>query len=129
MSREEWRDRKISLFEYLRSVDDIQLNNHQTRLLAGMNQHPITGRHLESAIRNIEKYFLHVGLSEYFPRAVDNLGELLGWKKKKIFYENVTRRRLAAINNMPKGVLQMLNERNEYDIKLYEYVTSRLEQS
>ena len=129
MSRDEWKGREISLQEYIESSGDIQLRNHQTRLLSGMKRDPITEKHLEKAIRNLEKYFLHVGTSETFPQTIDRLHELLGWSKKKLFHENVTTNKQATTDYFSEDVLDRLREQNEYDIKLHECVTSRLAQN
>ena len=127
MSRDEWLGRQVSLAEYIENSSDIQLNNHQTRLLAGMKQHPITEKHLDSAIRNIEKNFLHIGILDRFPESIEHLASLLGWSNKKILRENVTPQKQAVSDDFADDVLQMLRDCNEYDIKLYDHVTSRLE--
>ena len=129
MSRDEWKGREISLHEYIESSGDIQLQDHQTRLLSGMKRDPITEKHLEKAIRNLEKYFLHVGTSETFPQTVDCLYDILGWRKRKIFHENATLKKQATNDDFSEDVLNRLRELNKYDIKLYEYVTNHLAQA
>ena len=127
MGRDEWRGREISLIEYMQTSDEIQLQNHQTRLLAGMKRNPVTEKHLEQAIKNIEKYFLHAGTSERFADTVDCLHDLLGWRKKKVFYENVSPNQQATTDNYSEDILEKLRDINEYDFKLHKYVTNRLE--
>ena len=127
MGRDEWRGREISLHEYMETSDDIQFQNHQVRLLSGMKRNPITDRHLEKAIENIEKYFLYAGTSERFTHAVDHLYTLLDWKKKKIFRENVSSEKLC-LPPCSEDDLDRLKELNQYDIKLHEWVSNRLEQ-
>jgi hypothetical protein len=127
MNRREWRGRQQSLPEYMETSGDIQFQNHQTRLLSNMKRNPITGKHLENAIRNIEKYFLHVGTSETFPQTVEYLSMTLGWSKKKIFYENTTLKKQTTTDCLSEDILDRLRELNEYDIKLYEWVSARLE--
>ena len=127
MGRDEWRGREISLIEYMQTSGDIQLQNHQTRLLSGMKPNPVTEKHLEQAIKNIEKYFLHAGTSERFADTVDCLHDLLGWRKKKVFYENVSPNQQATTDNYSEDILEKLRDINEYDFKLHKYVTNRLE--
>ena len=127
MGRDEWRGREISLHEYMETSDDIQFQNHQVRLLSGMKRNPITDKHLEKAIENIEKYFLYAGTSEKFLHTVDHLYNLLEWKKKKIFHENVSSEKLG-LPPCSEDDLDRLKELNQYDIKLHEWVSNRLEQ-
>ena len=127
MNRREWRGRQLSLLEYVETSGDIQFQNHQTRLLSNMKRNPITEKHLENVIRNVERNFLYIGTSEKFPQAIDCLYDMLGWDNKKIFYENATSKKQATIDNISEDVLERLRELNEYDIKLYEWVSNHLE--
>jgi len=126
MNRAQWRGNELSLADYMESSGDIQFQNHQVRLLAGMKRNPITEKHLERAIRNIEEQFLFVGTSEKFARSVEHLHDILGWRRKKIFYENVTPRERTE-NRFSEDILGRLREINEYDIRLHEWVSARLE--
>ena len=127
MNRDEWRGREISMSEYMMTSEDIdlQFQNHQTRLLSGMRQNPITEANLKQAKYNLENYFIHVGTSEKFNETVAELRELLGWKRAKMFYENKSANKWAA-GPCTKEDLDKIQELNEFDIKLYEWVNDHL---
>ena len=59
-----WTARNVSLLKYLEESEDLQLWNHQTRILSGLNEVVVDGSHLEAAIRNIETHFIFTGLSQ-----------------------------------------------------------------
>ena len=121
---DEWRGRITSLLEYLETSGDLQLQNQQTRMLSGMKGHPITDKHLEQAIKNIDLYFEHVGISENFTESIDYLHNLLGWKNTAILYENVSVNR-PAVTSYSVYELNRIREVNQFDISLYEHVRSK----
>ena len=126
MGRDEWQGREVDLPEYLRTSGDIQLQNHQVRLLSGMKRDPITDEHLERAKQNIERYFLYTGVAESFSETVNDLADILGWGNRNIFQENVSVKDRPVINNVSEEALERIKALNELDIELYEWVSNRL---
>ena len=119
-----WKGNKASLLDYLDNSGDQQMVNHQTRVLSGMDD-PITEKHVEQAIKNMDKYFLHVGISENFSGFVNEAGNLLGWQDKNITYENRSTNR-PEVPSFSIYELSRIKEANKHDLALYEYVKSRL---
>ena len=119
-----WKGNKASLLDYLDNSGDLQMVNHQTRVLSGMDD-PITEKHVEQAIKNMDKYFLHVGISENFSGFVNEAGNLLGWQDKNITYENRSTNR-PEVPSFSIYELSRIKEANKHDLALYEYVKSRL---
>ena len=121
----EWRGKRISLLKYLEISGDLQLQDHQTRVLSGVNHNPVTEVHFEKAIENISNYFDHIGLSERFNETVDYFINLLGWQEKELYYENVSIDRPDA-TSYSIYELDKIRENNQYDIKLYKYIKNKL---
>ena len=107
------------------AVSDItkQLDNHQVRMISGLNP-PIGGvdeNALKLAINNIDKYFEMVGLTERFPETMSLLKAALGWMEGNYKSQNVSPRKKQPLSDLEtKRILEI----NKYDDQLYKYAES-----
>lgn len=119
----------MSFKEYLLSKSDWQIDNHQTRMIAG-NVGPEYGacneEVLERAKDNIIKYFHFVGLAERFDQSVLAMSRSLGWKTP--FYKslNRTKKRITQ-DTIDEEMKTLIRNENRFDLQLYEFVSSRFE--
>ena len=125
MRRNEWKGRNISLLKYIETLGDGQISNHQTRMLNGYPKPPIDEMHLETAIHNLEKYFLIVGTTEHFDEAADAVCAYFGWEYETTFRENVSEER-NHIDYYSEYEIDKIKELNEFDLKLYKYIDDNL---
>ena len=74
----------LTLKKYISNKLSCELNNGQTRILAGLDWHvpfgECTRELLDKAKKNLEKYFVAVGLTEKFNEFLQLLNLKLGWK-------------------------------------------------
>ena len=136
---------KFSISEFVKSGMAIETDNHQTRVIAGIDPEfgMCTSAILETAEENIKKYFSVVGLSEYFDESVLLMKKAFGWRspvhlslKRMIyggagapspFYEkaNVSINRLR-IEDLSADEINTITKYNELDIELYNYAEKLL---
>jgi hypothetical protein len=122
-------EESMTLEDYIRSGISVELNDWQTRVLAGATNAPFgtTDRAmLDRALGNVEQHFAVVGLSERFEETVVMLKQSLGWKRAWFTNLNATRDRppRAAV---PDDALRAIREVNALDIELYERARQRFE--
>ena len=126
--------KNISLEEYVMENKLSELNNGQVRLLSGIESvdsvyghGPVTESVFETAKHNLEVYFNGVGLCENFDESLLMFKNLMGWKN--VFYKkkNVTQKRPAK-QDVPKHILQTIEQYNAFDLELYEFVRSKFEE-
>jgi len=121
----------MNLRDYVCSGISTELDNAQTRLLAGhlsgtqnvsldIGFGKCTTKMLNLAIDNLEKYFPVVGLADRFDETLVQLKRYLGWKH--IYYNKmrVSKKRLAK-ERLPNNVLKSIEKYNNLDIELYNY--------
>jgi Sulfotransferase family len=132
-------DRIISLYHFLSTSPDYilydqlketsfeqfidenqQVDNHQTYFFSGGKKND-----LDVAIKNIEKYFPVVGVTNRFNESIYLMKKEFGWKDLSYYKVNVTKKR-PALKEIPEELIQKIKEKNEFDMKLYEYVNKRL---
>ena len=118
----------MSLKKYLISKCDWQMNNHQTRMIAG-NVPPEYGacneEVLERAKNNIISHFHFVGIAERFDESILTMSKFLGWKIP--FYKklNITRKRITQ--DTLDEEKHLIEKENRLDLELYEFIRSRFE--
>lgn len=78
---------------------------------------------LETAKGNLNRYFSMVGLTERFDEGLAMLKIMFGWEIAKYAKFNVTRSRQAKTSLSP-GTVELIAERNKYDVALYEYASA-----
>jgi len=111
--------------EYLEKGLQYELNNGMTRLLCSEEKiqkgSTVTRDDLETAKRNIEKYFSFVGVLEEFHKGLMILNNMLGWGNALIYKrKNVTEH--PKREEFPKHVINKIIQMNKLDIELYKYV-------
>jgi len=133
-------DRVISAFYFMRShklhplywklrrehwtledfVRRYQRENVQTKIIAGSDyKAPCTREILEKAKENLRCHFSVVGLSERLEESLALMKLRFGWKLSSYSSFNVTRSRPKK-NDLPKATLDLIHEKNAFDIELYE---------
>ena len=122
---------KLTLEEYVR-----QSPNHdvQCKYLSGR---PVEGDYhagdctpemLALAKQNLGQHFSLVGVTERFDEGLAILKIMFGWGIAKYAKFNVTRTRQAK-KNLPAATVELIAERNNYDMALYEYALPIFEQT
>ena len=118
---EEWSKKRVSLLKYIDISNDPQLSNHQCRVISGMNQLPVTQKHLQAAIQNIKNDFSFVGIQERYIDSLEKLTKFLKWENNEQFYENASVNR-NTVDYYSEYEKKKLIEINGFDIELYNYV-------
>lgn len=113
--------RRMSLLDYACSGLTHELDNGQTRLLAGPDDVLVepTTQTLELAKSHIRDRFLLAGLTERFDETVLLLRSLLGWGSVTYARINVT----PAHDRRPltQDTIDAIRERNRFDAELYRF--------
>jgi hypothetical protein len=105
-----------SLEDYVRRS---RRENVQCKILAGAEYNkPCTAEICETAKENL-RHFSVVGLSERFEESLALMKLRFGWKLKRYSSFNVTRTRPSKVD-VPRSTLDLIAEKNSFDIALYE---------
>jgi hypothetical protein len=101
--------------------------NVQSKILAGAEYNsPCTEEILEQAKENLFRYFSVVGLSEHFEESLALMKLRFGWKLERYSSFNVTRARPKK-RDLPQPTLDLIAEKNAFDLALYEYAAKLFE--
>ena len=93
--------------------------NVQTKMIAGADyDEPCTAEILAKAKENL-RYFSVVGLTERFEESLALMKLRFGWKLESYSSFNVTRTRPKK-RDLPQSTLDLIAERNRFDIELYQ---------
>jgi hypothetical protein len=107
---------KISLEEYVESgMDEFQTENYQTRLLSGRHFEAPDQKALQDAKDNLEGFLL-IGLTERFEETLALFRRTL--RLRWPFYLT---RNVAPPFEPSKRALEIIGERNQLDLELYEF--------
>ena len=79
------------------------------------------------AKENLPRYFSFVGLTERFDEGLAILKIMFGWEIAKYAKFNVTKNRMKK-GSLPASTVELIAERNKYDVALYEYAVPIFEQ-
>jgi hypothetical protein len=92
----------------------------QCKILAGVDYRtPCTAEIYETAKENLLQHFSVVGLSERFEESLALMKLRFGWKLQRYASFNVTRSRPRK-TDIPQSTLDLIAEKNSFDISLYE---------
>ena len=119
----------MSIEEYIRSGISIEIDNSQTRAIAGDRATPYgecSGAMLEQAKRNIESSFTVVGLTERFDESLILLQHAFGWSHLNYVRANVSPNRDPV--ELTSSTIALIEEHNRFDEELYRYVTERFDE-
>ena len=102
--------------------------NVQTKMIAGADYDaPCTAEILAEAKDNL-RYFSLVGLTERFEESLALMKLRFGWKLESYSSFNVTRTRPKK-RDLPQSTLDLIAERNRFDIELYECAAKLFEEA
>jgi hypothetical protein len=113
---------RLTLEQYVQTSPN---HNVQCKLLSSRrfvgNYHggDCDGDTLKSAQDNIASHFSLVGLTGRFDESLALLKIIFGWNVARYERSNVTKRRLQK-SDLPPSTLELIAERNKYDLALYE---------
>ncbi len=132
-------DRVISAFYFMRSyklhplywkmrrqnwtledfVNNSQRDNVQSKIVAGSEYNePCTREIVETAKNNLRNHFSIVGLSARLEESLALMKLRFGWKLSSYSSFNVTRSRPKK-RDLPQATLDLIHQRNAFDIELY----------
>lgn len=80
------------------------------------------------AKENLLRYFSLVGLTERFDEGLAILKIMFGWQIAKYAKFNVTKNRMKK-TSLPASTVELIAERNKYDVALYEFAVPIFEQT
>ena len=102
--------------------------NVQTKMIAGADyDEPCTAEILAKAKENL-RYFSVVGLTERFEESLALMKLRFGWKIESYSSFNLTRTRPKK-RDLPQSTLDLIAERNRFDIELYECAVKLFEEA
>ena len=117
----------MSLEEYVESGLALEMDNSQTRAVAGDIGTPYracTPEMLETAKRNLAAHFAWVGITERFDESVVLLGRTFGWRDVRYVSANVARGGAPPSN----AELDLVRQANHLDQELYDHACRLLDQ-
>ncbi|XIG89340.1 hypothetical protein C1N90_28730 (plasmid) [Priestia aryabhattai] len=97
-----------------------QANNHQTLFFSGNNTFD-----LALAKKNLENHFPVVGVTDMFNESTFLMTKKFNWEYKDYKKINVTVNR-PSLKEIPKNILDIIEQNNHLDMELYKYVKDRL---
>ena len=125
---EEVVTRDLSVTEFVQDLDFVELDNGQTRRIAGAQ--PPFGKCdkdiLEQAQWNLANEFAVVGLTERFAESVVLMKDRLGWSSvPKLRWKNVNRLRPSRDALSPETIAAIV-DKNKLDLQLYAFAERQL---
>ncbi|HSY60951.1 MAG TPA: sulfotransferase family 2 domain-containing protein [Cytophaga sp.] len=124
---------KLSLKEYLQCDQITNIDNGQTRFIAG-DKNILFGETstamLDKALKNLTEKFSFIGITEKFDESVVIVNRLFSWNKYYYKSKNVSQNKIKiSIDELDEETMELLKERNNLDIKLYEYALRNHEEA
>ena len=110
----------LTLEEYVASRISFEMDNSQTRAIAGDLGTPVgecTDEMLELAKRNLDEHFSWFGLTERFDESLILLRRTFAWKDVRYVSRNVSRSRA----DLTQAQRELLEQANRLDMELYAY--------
>ena len=116
---------KLSLFELLQSKLPLMMNDAQVRLLSGVwGDVPfgeVSKTMLSTAMSNLEKFFVVVGITKEFDKTLFLLRDALNWESNILYERRNVSNGSGASNMIPAETVSLIKQINQMDIQLYEY--------
>jgi Sulfotransferase family len=104
-------------------------DNVQTKIVAGAPyEEPCTPEIFEQAKQNLCSHFSVVGLSERFEESLALMKVRYGWKLEAYHSFNITRSRPRK-RELPQAILDLIAEKNAFDIALYQLASELFHKS
>jgi galactose-3-O-sulfotransferase len=112
--------RHMSLTDFVSGHIDVEeVENGQTRQIAGVKKGSPDTSSLERAKHNLETAFAAVGLVDRFDESVVLFKRRLGWKLPLYVPKNVTK--VEGVGEASTQALDIIRSRNRLDTELYEF--------
>ncbi len=125
-------DGDMSLKDYLLSGLSPELDNGQTRLLAGLGWGAPLGHcprsMLDQARTNLAEYFFEAGTTERFEVFLERLRRKWGWEVPACNRRN-TAPEPAGEDTPNPATRKLIEDMNGLDMELYDFIASRFERS
>jgi hypothetical protein len=119
---------RLSLPDYLDAGRDFELDNAQTRQLAGSSNDlwlsPCTSEVFAQATRHLDQIAV-TGVTERWDESVLLMADRLGWRRVSYVMRNVGTGRPRR-DELPAGVVDRILERNRFDAELHSLARARL---
>lgn len=101
--------------------------NVQCKIVAGAEyEAPCTSEICATAMENMQRHFTVVGLSERFEESLALMKLRYGWKLESYSSFNITKARPKK-RDLSQSTLDLITEKNSYDVALYEFAAKRFE--
>ncbi|MGC9195589.1 MAG: sulfotransferase family 2 domain-containing protein [Syntrophobacteraceae bacterium] len=116
--------RGLSLEDYVTSGVCPQMDNGQTRQLAGVEGIPFgkcSERLLDDAIANMNRHFAFVGLTEAFDESLIQMSDILGWKKRPVYVQRLKNKNKPSLKNISDKTKERIMAQNDLDYRLMDY--------
>jgi hypothetical protein len=121
-----WKLRRLGLEDFVRNSPR---DNVQTKMIAGAPyEEPCTPEIFEQAKHNLCTHFSVVGLSERFEESLALMKIHYGWNLESYHSFNITRSRPRK-RELPQAVLDLIAEKNSFDIALYQLASDLFQES
>ena len=117
--------RGMSLTRYIESGLSVEMDNSQTRAIAGDVDTPYgecSPEMLDAAKANLDRWFAVTGMTERFDESLLLMQRAFGWSNVCYVRANVARSRPAAT----PAELRLIERMNGLDLSLYEHVAGRV---
>jgi hypothetical protein len=118
----------VSVEEYMDRAFDLQVHDHQTRMLAGPHADyragPCTDETLALAKANVERWHAVFGVTERFDETVLMMGRRFGWTDVRYVRENTTSERPRR-ETLPRSMVSRIEELNRFDAELHAWAAAR----
>jgi hypothetical protein len=125
--------RQMSLEDYVASGINPEVDNGQTRLLAGVGLSLPFGQCpeelLQRAMENIDRDFVVAGLMERFDETLLLLKHTLGWRRWPVYTKHNVATQRQPLAHLPARTRRLIEQYNQLDGALYEFVTTRFAQA
>lgn len=121
---------RMTIADYIRGGVSLEMDNSQTRAIAGDLSIPFgacTDEMLERAKENLDRSFAVAGLTERFEETLVLLQRAFGWSHLHYVRANVAPHRDPV--EMTDEARAMIEEHNRLDNALYDHVTERFEEA
>ena len=120
----------ISLKDYVEKLENLEMDNGQTRILAGIGHGArfghCTQQMLDTAKENLQKHFAAAGVSERFDDFLRLVENRLGWDILHYKIKNAGHDR-PQVQDVDAETRAAIIEHNRLDIELYRYVVKLFE--
>jgi hypothetical protein len=119
----------MSLEEFARTPPFREVDNDQTRRIAGMN--PAVGQctraTLDAARENLRRHFAVAGTTERMEETLALLNLKLGWSRDVVSYPRNVNAARPASAALPREAVEAVRARNELDFELWRYASELMD--